>query len=106
MLETMAPLHDLPVFIVVRLCTDDPVVVNYWNAIDKEFEKQMDVLDDFLGEAQEVDRSNGWLTYGEPLHRLREFGVFTREFDMLDECELTLDDIHSVIQFMYDSCVL
>ena len=32
--ETMRPLNDLPVFIVVRLCTDDTKVVEYWNSID------------------------------------------------------------------------
>jgi hypothetical protein len=98
--EALAPLKDLPVFIIVRLCTDDPAVVHYWNEIDQHFENNMDVLDDFLGEAKEVEQLNSWLTYGEPLHRLREFGAIIRDFDMLDESPLTVDDIHKVIEYM------
>ena len=70
----MRPLQFLPVIVVVRLCTDDASIVDYWNSIDEKLEVDIDVLDDFSGEAREVSVVNGWLTYGEPLHRLREFG--------------------------------
>lgn len=36
---------------------------------------------------------NPWLTYGEPLHRLREFGIPIKEIDLLDEAALSLDQI-------------
>lgn len=32
--------------------------------MDKDLEIQMDVLDDFVGEAKEVEIYNKWITYG------------------------------------------
>lgn len=57
------------------MCTDEGEITEYWNSLDQELELEMDVLDDLYGEAVEVHKQNKWLTYGEPLHRLREWGV-------------------------------
>ena len=91
--DLMSQLRSLPVWIVIRLCTDDKKIVQFWNNIDKDLELDMDVLDDFKSEAKEVTKFNSWLTYGEPLHRLREFGICIKELDILDELSLTSDQI-------------
>ena len=52
----MRPLELLPVWVVIRLCTDEDKMVNYWNGIDNEIELNMDVIDDPLGEAGEIHR--------------------------------------------------
>lgn len=75
----MRPLQSLPVWVVIRLCTDDNKICDYWNNIDGQLELEMDVLDDLFGESEEVSTANPWLTYGEPLHRLREFGITLKE---------------------------
>ena len=52
----MRQLEKLPVWVVVRLCTDEDKMVNYWNNVDSEVDLNMDVIDDHLGEAKEIHR--------------------------------------------------
>lgn len=98
--QAMRPLKDLPVSVVVRLCTDEESVVSYWNDIDRDLELELDVLDDLVGEAEEVHRFSPWITYGEPLHRMREFGCANREVDLLDEDVLSMDQLMQFVVLM------
>jgi len=95
--EFLRPLQSMPVQILLKLCTDNEKVVKYWNNIDEVLELNMDVLDDLASEAKEVTYYNPWLTYGEPLHHLRMFGIAIKEFDLLDETPLTMEQMHVVV---------
>ena len=53
---TLRRLKDLPVWVVVRLCTDNHKMVDYWNNVDSQVALSMDVLDDPHGEAKEIFR--------------------------------------------------
>ena len=85
---------------MLRLCTDDEQTVNDWNEIDENLEAPIDILDDFHGEAQEVKKHNPWLTYGEPLHRIREWGVHMKEFDFLDERLLSKEEMRRFCEML------
>ena len=96
-------LEALPVWVVLRLCTDDEKAFEFFNAIDAELSLPFDVLDDFAGEAVEVYLRNPWLTYGMPLHRYREMGFRTMVLDQIDERALTPHEIRDLCMFLFSA---
>jgi hypothetical protein len=99
--QSLRALEGLPVWLVVRLCTDEEDVVNFYNSLDDMLELSMDVLDDFVGEAEEVYEHNKWLNYALPLHRLREMGFYDRVFDMIDERTLTKGELRDFCRLLF-----
>lgn len=95
--EAMKPLQFLPVWVVIRLCTSESHVVDYWNQIDQQLELEMDVIDDVTCDGLQVEKVNPWLTYGEQLHMLREFGASMKEMDLIDESCLGSEQMRTVV---------
>merc|ERR1712224_817597 len=94
-------LEGLPVWIVIRLCTDEDQVVEFYNKLDSDLELSLEVIDDFTGEAEEVYEHNPWLNYALPLHRIREMGFSHKLFDLLDERQLTKDELHAFFVLLF-----
>jgi hypothetical protein len=89
--EALKPLEQLPVIVILRLCTSDEKVVSYWDDIDKQLELEMDVLDDHVGDSLQVQSVNPWLTYSDALHKMREFGAAIKVCVLYDmECEIEI----------------
>lgn len=54
-----------------------------------------------VGEAVNIKRFNSWLTYGESLHRLREFGYpMLQELDHIDERRLSAQEFIKICHLM------
>jgi len=88
-------------FIVIRLCTDEDTIVEYYNKVDEEMELPLDILDDLRGEAQEVrDSGNGWFAYTPLIHRIREGGTMAKIFDLLDERTFTVVEIATFLEYL------
>uniref|UniRef100_A0A7S4VIL9 VWFA domain-containing protein n=1 Tax=Ditylum brightwellii TaxID=49249 RepID=A0A7S4VIL9_9STRA len=99
--QSLRTLEGLPIWVVIRLCTDEEDVVNFYNDLDEQLELSIEVLDDFMGEAEEIYECNPWLNYALPLHRLREWGYHDRVFDMLDERKLTKSELWDFCKLLF-----
>ena len=99
--EALRLLEGLPVWVVIRLCTDEEEVVSFYNDIDEILELSIDVLDDYLAESEEVYAVNPWLNYALPLHRMREMGYQDRLFDLIDNRRLTKNEIRDFIALLF-----
>mmetsp|Transcript_19125 Transcript_19125/g.23705 ORF Transcript_19125/g.23705 Transcript_19125/m.23705 type:complete len:445 (-) Transcript_19125:185-1519(-) len=100
-INSIRSLVGLPVWLVIRLCTDDDSVVDFYNALDSQVEMPIEVLDDFISEAKEVHNHNKWVTYSLPLHRCREMGYHHPVFDILDERKLARSELISYCQMLF-----
>eukprot|EP00569_Conticribra_weissflogii_P007359 CAMPEP_0171335436 /NCGR_PEP_ID=MMETSP0878-20121228/5334_1 /TAXON_ID=67004 /ORGANISM="Thalassiosira weissflogii, Strain CCMP1336" /LENGTH=566 /DNA_ID=CAMNT_0011836705 /DNA_START=77 /DNA_END=1777 /DNA_ORIENTATION=- len=98
--QAILSLSKLPVKTVIRLCTDDERVVDFYNTLDGQL-TSLDVLDDYWGEALEVYLHNPWLTYGMGLHRLREAGLAWNLVDCIDERPLSVGEIYEFCKFFF-----
>lgn len=101
--NALRSLEGLPVWIVVRLFTDEDDVVQFWNDLDSQLELSLEVLDDFVSESHEIFEKNPWLTYGLPLHRMREKGFHQNIFDLLDERKLSRDEVRDFLRLLFGS---
>ena len=99
--DSLRSLEGLPVWIVIRLCTDEDDVVDYYNNLDAQLELSLEVLDDFMSEAKEVTEHNPFINYTLPLHRIREMGFKHRLFDLLDERALSMDELRDFMILLF-----
>ena len=117
-LETLKEMQDFPVWIVIRLSTDERRVVDFYASLDRGIAilKQLrgeadharvenirlDVLDDFVSEAAEVAKHNPWLNYALPLHLSRESGITFPAFDAINDRPLDFRELADFVSLLFD----
>ena len=75
-------------------------MIDYWDSIDNQLELDIGVLDDQSGDANQVAAFNGWMTYGEPIHMMREFGASMKELDIIDESTLSSEQMRIMCSYL------
>jgi len=100
-IQILKSFENLPVYVMIRLCTDDERVFDFYNSIQDQLRFPYDVLDDFFGESLEVYLQNPWLTYGLPLHKFRELGFYVQVLDAIDERPLTIEDLRNFCALLF-----
>lgn len=87
--------------IVLRLCTDDDGVVDFYGDVDKQVELSLEVIDDQAAEAKELAKvGNDWLVYSPLLHKIREGGTFMKLMDLLDERQFLPSEVYIFCQLI------
>lgn len=99
--EALKSLEALPVWTVVRLCTNAEDVVDFYNSLDRVAGMSLEVLDDYFTEAKELYSYNKWINYAMPIHRAREMGFYHPLFDALDERKLTLAEVKEYFRLLF-----
>lgn len=100
-IQTLKSLESLPIWIVIRLCTNRADVIEFYNSLDSQLELSIEVLLNFPFEARELYLQNKWLNYALPLHRMREMGFHNRLFDLIDERRLRTGELRDYCTFIF-----
>jgi hypothetical protein len=111
-------LQGFPVWVVIRLSTDDQRVVDFYEEIDEKMNRvsiepdldkgpigtcvNLDVLDDFVSEAENVYVHNPWLNYAYPLHLCKESAVKFPVFDVLNDRPLQTQELVDFCNLLFD----
>jgi len=93
-----------PVRMVIRLCTNDAQTVKFYSSLDDEQELELDVLNDYRGEAEEIaSKGNDWFAYTPRLHLIREAGTLCKILDDLDEGLLPVGAVRLLASMLLES---
>jgi hypothetical protein len=99
--KALKSLQALPVWTVVRLCTNAEDVVEFYHSLDCVNGMSLEVLDDYFAEAKKVYRYNKWINYALPIHRAREMGFYHPLFDVLNERKLALVEVKEYFRLIF-----
>ena len=99
-IDVLKMLEGFPLQIIIRICSHEREINEYWQNVNAQLDLDIYVLGQVKTEALIVAENNNWLTYGEPLHRLREFGVMVPAINNLDSRQLTKQEIRTIAQIL------
>ena len=93
-------LEGLPLQVIIRVCTLEQTVIDYWQNINAQLDIDIHVLQNINTEASECHDNNPWLSYTDTLQYAREFGLGVPEINALTERQLTRREIHTLAKLL------
>lgn len=100
-LSAMRSIQKLPIYVIVRLCTDDDEAMHFWKTLDLDLDMTVEVLDDFEEEAESAYTMNPWVNYCMPIQRIREWGYSTPLLEKLRERPLTHTELRDFCALIF-----
>jgi hypothetical protein len=96
--EILRALEGFPVVVTVGLLAggDDYAVYTYWHGVSARVDVEVHIVEDWETSAYASNNANDWLTYGLPVHRLRQHGTLMRELYAVDQCRMTRVQIRNI----------
>lgn len=91
------PNTTLSVFITINLTTRDQSIIDYYGTLNHQLGTEicgLDVLDEWGGEACEIEKLNPFLCYAERFHIARMAGCYNKLWDHISEYALNPQHIH------------
>jgi len=101
-LKSIDALEKLPVLLNIRLFTSDPKVINFWNSLDLDFQSNINILQDYITTAKNVQSVNKWAMYTMSLHRCREWGFHCKLMHIIDEAPLSHMQVRDYCSMLFD----
>jgi len=105
LMETLRDFESYPIFFVIRLCSNDEETVEFYNGLDALLERNIEVIQDIHTEASEIFKTNKWINYSLPLHWSREMGLRDRLFDLIDERQLTKEEMINFLRVLFGKAI-
>jgi len=100
-LDAMQALQSLPVYLVVRLCTNDEASMHFWDTLDLDLSIPVEILDDFEEENRMAYATNPWCNYCIGVQRAREWGFRSKLFEKLRERPLTHSEVRDYCALIF-----
>lgn len=98
--EVLKLLVGFSIKIVIRICTEGIQIAEHWQSISAQLDLDISIMSHVKTEAMAVSENNNWLTYAEPLHCLREFGIALPAIDNLGMQQLSPHELWTLARIL------
>lgn len=98
--DLLKVLEGLPLKIIIRICCEESQTADHWHSVSAQLDLDIDIIGHVKTEAMVMIENNNWLTYGEPLHCLREFGIAVPVINDISMRQLSMHELWTLARIL------